>query len=155
GLTLTACAGNEETDTEPTVDGEEVVEETGNESDVETGEIVKIGLGVTVNLGSSSADEESSKAQSDATIAGVAFDADGKIVKVIIDTAQNKVEVNDGVVEAPEEFKTKKELGPDYNMKPASGIDKEWDEQIEFRSEERRVGKEGRCQKVAETDEKR
>lgn len=132
GLTLTACAGNEETDTEPTVDGEEVVEETGNESDVETGEIVKIGLGVTVNLGSSSADEESSKAQSDATIAGVAFDADGKIVKVIIDTAQNKVEVNDGVVEAPEEFKTKKELGPDYNMKPASGIDKEWDEQIEF-----------------------
>lgn len=140
GLTLTACAGNEDANTETQVDGEEVVEETGVEesdveSDVETGEIAKIGLGVSVNLGSSSADGESANAQSDATIAGVAFDADGKIVKVIIDTAQNKVQVNDGVVEAPEEFKTKKELGPDYNMKPASGIDKEWDEQIEFLEE--------------------
>ena len=135
GLTLTACAGNEDTNTEKVVDGEEVVEETGTESKVETGEIAKIGLGVTVNLASSSADEKGANAQSDATIAGVAFDAEGKIVKVIIDTAQNKVPVNEGVVEAPEEFKTKKELGPDYNMKPASGIDKEWDEQIEFLEE--------------------
>ena len=132
GLTLTACAGNEDTNTEEAVDGEEVVEETGDESNVETGEIAKIGLGVNVNLGSSSADEKGATAQSDATIAGVAFYAEGKIVKVIIDTAQDKVPVNEGVVEAPEEFKTKKELGPDYNMKPASGIDKEWDEQIEF-----------------------
>lgn len=108
--------------------------------EAELGEIAKIGLGVTVSLARSKADGEDLVAQSDTTVAGVAFDADGKIVKAIIDTAQDIVPVKDGKVEAPDSFKSKKELGPDYNMKPASGIDKEWDEQIEF-LEEYFVGK--------------
>ena len=132
GLSLTACAGNDDASTEEPVE-QDTVEDVA--SDVETpeeiGEISQIGLGVSVSLGSS----KDGNAQSDTTVAGVAFDADGKIVKVMIDTAQSKVPVNEGVVEAPEEFKTKKELGPDYNMKPASGIEKEWDEQIEFLEE--------------------
>lgn len=108
---------------------------TGNvAAEPETSEaaISQIGLGVTVSLNKSTATENGGTAQSDTTVAGVAFDEEGKIVKVLIDTAQSKVAVNEGTVEAPEEFKSKKELGPDYNMKPASGIDKEWDEQITF-----------------------
>lgn len=132
GLSLTACAGNDDASTEEPVE-QDTVEDVA--SDVETpeeiGEISQIGLGVSVSLGSS----KEGNAQSDTTVAGVAFDTDGKIVKVMIDTAQSKVPVNEGVVEAPEGFKTKKELGPEYNMKPASGIEKEWDEQIEFLEE--------------------
>ena len=45
---------------------------------------------------------------------------DGKISKVSIDeTAKDK-------------DKTKKELGADYHMKTASGIGKEWNEQVKF-----------------------
>ena len=44
---------------------------------------------------------------------------DGKITAVSID-------------EATEDGKTKKELGEEYSMKSASGIGKEWNEQIEF-----------------------
>lgn len=136
GFALTACAGNDDANSKEPVDSEKVEDvATDVESPNETGEISQIGLGVSVNLGSSKVDDNGGNAQSDTTVAGVAFDADGKIVKVLIDTAQSKVPVNEGVVEAPETFKTKKELGPDYNMKPASGIDKEWDEQIEFLEE--------------------
>lgn len=105
------------------------------QEDAEAGDIAQIGLGVTVSLDKSNADDEDLLAQSDTTVAGVAFDADGKIVKMILDVAQNKVNVVDGAIQEPEEFKTKKELGPDYNMKAASGIDKEWDEQAAFLEE--------------------
>lgn len=102
------------------------------ESESNEANISQIGLGVTVNLAKSTATEDGGTAQSDTTVAGVAFDSDGKIVKVLIDTAQSKVPVKEGKVEAPEDFQTKKELSSDYNMKPASEIGKEWDEQIVF-----------------------
>lgn len=105
------------------------------QEEVETGDITKMGLGVTVSLDKSKAEDQDLLAQSDTTVAGVAFDAEGKIVKVILDVAQNKVPVVDGALQAPEEFKTKKELGTDYNMKAASGIGKEWDEQALFLEE--------------------
>lgn len=105
------------------------------EEEAATGEITKIGLGIKVSLDKSKGGEDGGLAQSDATIAAVAFDADGKIVKMILDVAQNKVPVTEGVLEAPEEFLSKKELGEDYGMKPASGIEKEWDEQAAFLEE--------------------
>lgn len=105
------------------------------EEEAVTGEITKMGLGIQVSLAKSKADENGQVAQSDATVAGVAFDADGKIVKMILDVAQNKVPVTEGALEAPEEFLSKKELGEDYGMKAASGIEKEWDEQAAFLEE--------------------
>ncbi len=72
----------------------------------------KLGMGVVVNTDSSKA----GNAQVDATVAAVVTDADGKIVLCRIDVAQNKMDVTDGAVEAEKEFKTKMELGDDYNM---------------------------------------
>jgi hypothetical protein len=72
----------------------------------------KLGLGVVVKTDSS----KTGNAQVDATIASVVTDANGKIVLCRIDVAQNKMNVTDGAVEATKEFKTKMELGDDYNM---------------------------------------
>ena len=135
-LSLSAC-GETNTDKPATEENGEGNEETTSSA------ITKIGLGVVVDLSKSKADDNGAAAQSDATIAGVAFDADGKIVKAIIDVAQDKVAVTDGVYEKVEGFKSKKELGPEYGMKEASangGIGKEWDEQATF-FEEYIVGK--------------
>ena len=72
----------------------------------------KLGMGVVVNTNSS----KTGNAQVDATIAAVVTDADGKIVACRIDVAQNKMNVTDGAVELDKTFKTKMELGDDYNM---------------------------------------
>ena len=90
----------------------------------------KLGMGVVTSIGSSSA----GNAQVDATVAAVILDADGKIVSCAVDVAQNKMDITDG--EVPEDaasmtFKSKKEKLEEYNMKPASGIGKEWYEQAE------------------------
>ena len=72
----------------------------------------KLGMGVVVSMGSS----KTGNAQVDATVATVVTDADGKIVACRIDVAQNKMTVTDGAVELDKTFKTKMELGDDYNM---------------------------------------
>jgi len=65
------------------------------------------------------------------TVAAVLLDKDGKIVDAVIDTADNVVEYTSvGKVVAPVEFKTKYELGFDYNMKKY-GAKKEWFEQVD------------------------
>ena len=72
--------------------------------------------------------------QVDTVIAAVAFDKDGKVVKVFIDNAQTKVEFNKDLTlksDPNAEYKTKVELGDDYGMKKASSIGKEWYEQAE------------------------
>lgn len=71
------------------------------------------------------------QAQVNTTIATVVLDADGKIVTVNIDTAQNAVVYENDAVVIPAETPTKKEKKDAYNMKGASGIGKEWYEQIE------------------------
>ena len=150
-LVLTACGGNSANDDKPAEEpkpedntGTEDNNEDNNENEGEAeepvenaGEIAKVGLGTTVSLGSSKGKADGGPlAQTDTTVAAVAFDADGKIVKVIIDTAQDKVMVNeDGTINQDTDWRSKKELGPDYNMKPTSeevGIGKEWDEQVAF-----------------------
>ncbi len=62
------------------------------------------------------------KGQANTTIAVVATDADGKIVKSIIDVAQIAI--------ASDDMRTKLEKGADYGMAGASPIGKEWNEQI-------------------------
>jgi len=93
----------------------------------------KLGMGVVVSMDSSAA----ANAQVDATIASVVTDADGKIVVCRIDAIQNKMNVTDGAVEADKTFKTKMELGDDYNMAKfgtsmdwnGDGVVKEWYDQ--------------------------
>lgn len=91
----------------------------------------KLGMGIDVSTASSKA----GTAQVDATVATVVLDKDGKIVDCKLDVAQSKLGVADGELEegaADKAFKTKQELKEDYNMKPASGIGKEWYEQAKF-----------------------
>ena len=73
----------------------------------------KLGMGVVVSTASS----KEGLAQVDATIATVVTDAEGKIVLCRIDVAQNKFDLTkDFATEAAKTFKTKMELGDDYNM---------------------------------------
>jgi len=97
--------------------------------------IVKLGLGHITSIASSKdkADGVNPVGQVDTVIAAVGFDKDGKVVKVTIDTAQTKVNFDENLKltsDVNAEYKTKVELGDDYGMKKASGIGKEWYEQI-------------------------
>ncbi|MBR3185635.1 MAG: hypothetical protein IKF48_05800 [Oscillospiraceae bacterium] len=85
----------------------------------------KLGMGVSLNMNSSKA----GNAQVDATVAAVVTDAEGKIVAVKLDVAQNKMDITDGQVETDKEFKTKLELGDDYNMVKFSDAVAEWYDQ--------------------------
>lgn len=102
--------------------------------------ITKIGLGHKTTIAKST--EMTVKddqivppvAQVDTVFAAVAFDKDGKVVKVQIDTAQTRVAFDSKLqvtsdLSAP--GKTKKELREEYGMKKLSEIGKEWYEQIE------------------------
>jgi outer membrane protein assembly factor BamE (lipoprotein component of BamABCDE complex) len=114
-----------------------------NAVDVEGGETVGLGVlakfnkGNTTGLTEKDGEEVLPKTQADVYMSATAFDADGKVVGTIIDTAQVKVEFDaDGKITSDKnaEFKTKHELKDDYNMKPVSeqmGIGKEWYEQME------------------------
>ena len=85
----------------------------------------ELGMGVVVKTDSSKA----GNAQVDATVAAVVTDAEGKIVAVKLDVAQNKMNITDGEVETDKEFKTKLELGDDYKMKAIMNTTYEWYEQ--------------------------
>lgn len=103
-------------------------------------ETLKFGLGVVANYGAAtSADGETNGAgEFNTTAVAVLLDADGKIVKIDLDTAQIKPEwTSDGKVVAVEDLRTKYEKGTDYGM-AAYGTDlngdgavKEWNEQAD------------------------
>lgn len=119
-----------ETEAETTAEAEVPFDRTPASKD---GEIEKIGLGMSVKLEAKDAKEGKGNTTSNVTVAGLAFDAEGKIVKAYIDVAQSKFAVNDeGTFATPAAeavFKTKLELGDKYDMKKASGIGKEYYEQ--------------------------
>lgn len=120
-------ANNSTTSTETTTNST-----TGSE--VEAGQIAKIGLGTVTSIAKSK-DKDGDKGpvgQVDTVIIAAAFDKDGKVVKIDIDNAQTKVEFTTDLQLATDvngEFKTKVELGDEYGMKKASSIGKEWYEQ--------------------------
>lgn len=94
------------------------------------------GLGIFTSIGSSkdATAEANGTAQADTTVCAVALDAEGKIVAIHFDVAQTKIAVDDkGVVVADKaaEIKTKRELDDAYNMRPASPIGLEVDEQMD------------------------
>lgn len=68
----------------------------------------------------------------DVTVAAVTVDKDGKIVACALDTSSNTVKFTaDGKAVANDSFKTKYELGKDYNMVAYGGATKEWYEQAD------------------------
>ncbi len=96
---------------------------------------VKTGMGVVTSIGSSKdAGEKDGNAQVDSIVAAVLVGADGKILNCKIDTAQTKIAFTaTGTVATPLDsvIKSKQEKGPEYGMKGASPIGKEWNEQAD------------------------
>lgn len=76
--------------------------------------------------------DKNGKGEIVSTVAAVLVDANGKIVKCDIDTADNTVEFNaEGKTVKATEFKTKREKGASYGMKEYAGSAKEWFEQAD------------------------
>ena len=97
-------------------------------------ETLKLGFGVHSALDEvKNADgENDGTASAVTTIAAVLLDKDSKIVKCVIDTAENEIKFSDkGEAVAPTEMQTKTEKGDDYNMKANSKVAKEWYEQAD------------------------
>ena len=97
--------------------------------------ITQMGLGIVTDIGKSrdAAEGVNAQAQVDTTVAAVAFDKDGVIVDVRIDVAQVRVAYDEDMKVTTDKeaaIRTKKELGPAYNMLPRSDIGKEWNEQM-------------------------
>ena len=94
----------------------------------------KVGMGHNISAKMTDATaEKAGSAQVDTTMLVAAFDAEGKVVSVTIDVAQQKLGVNaDGTTAdaAKADIRTKVEKEGDYGMVGASGIGKEYFEQI-------------------------
>lgn len=124
----------------PVVETPPVVEAPVVETPAAEGKIAKFGLGQNISIASSkdAGVDANNKAvlalaQVDTTMAAVGFDKDGKVVSVTVDVAQTKVKFDEELKVASdreEKIKSKKELGADYGMVVASGIKKEWFEQM-------------------------
>lgn len=101
----------------------------------------KLGLGIVSGSGNKTAnatDEADGIVQTYTHYGALSFDKDGKITSSIIDASQTNVAFNtEGKLTSDlnDTFKTKLELGYDYNMKGNSEIGKEWFEQSEAFSE--------------------
>ncbi len=95
---------------------------------------LKFGMGVYSSapaVTDATADKDGS-GKLDVTVAAVTVDANGKIVACALDTASNTVNFTaEGKAVAKTEFKTKYELGKDYNMVAYGGAKKEWFEQAD------------------------
>ena len=101
---------------------------------------LKFGLGVVAGYGDvkDASDEGNGEGEVTVNIAAVLVDADGKIVKCVLDCAANKAQfTTEGTAVEAGEFKTKYELGADYGMAAygqdanGDGVVKEWNEQAD------------------------
>ena len=81
-------------------------------------ETLKFGMGISAAYGDVTSAEGESNGTGEviATVAAVLVDANGKIVKAELDTADNTAEYTSEGVAVAGEFKTKYELGDNYNM---------------------------------------
>ena len=103
-------------------------------NDAEKKDTLKFGSAVYVTapaVTDATADKEGT-GKIDVTVAAVTVDKDGKIVACALDTSSNTVKFTaDGKAVANDSFKTKYELGKDYNMVAYGGATKEWYEQAD------------------------
>lgn len=125
---ITTYMGSEDVKTAATIHLGDIQETVlkAIDSAVEVEGVAKVGLGYSVAVDSKG---EGLKPESVLEYAMVAVDADGKIVKALLDNAQEKAEVEGGALVAKNIGKTKGELKDAYGMKGASPIEKEWNEQ--------------------------
>ena len=89
---------------------------------------VKTGLSFTTDLGSS----KDGQAQANIAITAVTVDDNGVITQCVIDVIQGKIAFDAAgkiTTDKTTEFKSKQELGDSYNMRGASSIKAEWNEQ--------------------------
>ena len=106
----------------------------GEKKDEAKVETLKFGYGVNIGAPTATAAtaDKDGSGKIDVTVAAVTVDADGKIVACALDTASNTVGFTaDGKAVANTEFKTKYEMGKDYNMVAYGGAKKEWFEQAD------------------------
>lgn len=96
------------------------------ENTVEVKNVDKVGLGYHVET---QAGRDELSPETTLEYAMLAVDADGKIIKALLDNAQEKAKLVDGTWELENIGKTKDELQEEYNMIVASPIEKEWYEQ--------------------------
>ena len=111
---------------------------SGKKTDPDPSTPLKFGVGVKYysDKPTSANGDKNGKGQLTATAAAVLLDANGRIVKCAIDTAECVAEYSSsGKYILSESFKTKYELGNDYGLKKASEINKEWFEQIDALTE--------------------
>ena len=96
-------------------------------------ETLQFGFGVyTATPSATDAGEKDGQGKVTSTVAVVSVDKDGKIVACALDTADFTVKYTaEGKVVATDSFKTKYELGNDYNMKAYGGATLEWFEQAD------------------------
>ena len=96
-------------------------------------ETVKLGLGLhTATKVANATEDANGKAQATMTVAAVTLDAAGKILACQLDTADYTVAYTaDGKAVANDSFKTKYEMGKDYNMVAYGNAAKEWFEQAD------------------------
>ncbi len=98
---------------------------------IEVSGVAKVGLGYepTVTIKKDRDGNEGVAPETTLDYAMIAVDADGKIVKALLDNAQEKAKLVDGKIELVNIGKTKGELKEEYKMIVASPIEKEWFEQ--------------------------
>lgn len=125
-LSLVACSSNEPT----TSDEPTQTETTGTET---TG-AVSMGVGQSTTMSGTSVDADHTEGslEVDTTYALLAVDAEGKIVDLQVDVAQNTSTWNaTGEIVTEGVQGTKRERGDDYAMRGASPIGAEWYEQAD------------------------
>ena len=112
-----------------------VVKAMENAQDMGATSADKLGVSAEATIAKSkpaTADEEG-VVEGYANIVAATFDADGKVTSAIIDAAQTKINFDTtGKItsDITATYPTKVEIGDDYGMKSASGIGKEWYEQV-------------------------
>lgn len=130
---LVACGTTTSTEEAATEETTEVAA-TEETTTVETA-TVKTGLAVISSIEkSASAGEEDGLAQVDSTVVAVLVDQDGKILACNIDAAQTKINFSaEGKIttDLSAATQSKQEMGAAYGLGAASGISKEWNEQVD------------------------
>lgn len=101
------------------------------------GSTIKMGVASTQSV-AETRDEDDDSVEFTVVVVGVAL-KDDKVAYIEIDESQQFAE-GDGEKVSASALPTKKQRGDDYNMRPASPIGKEWDEQI-IATEEDLIGK--------------
>lgn len=98
---------------------------------VEVKDVVSAGVASTTELNATSATTGTGKIEVEVTTSSVALDSEGKVAYVRFDTAQNQGTFDDkGAILEAKVQPTKIEKGDDYGLINASGIGKNWYQQI-------------------------